>query len=112
MSEEERKERAEALQLLTATGVMFVPDPIVSPGGVIAVSHELLGKWEALNVNQDAANLVDRSVRALYSTTSRPTTSASAFDAFVRLTSQFPDSSMLGATSNVRLTNMAHLFKT
>lgn len=61
--------REAALSTLAEAGVWFVPDPLVSPGGVIAVSHEPVSlaalkspvagsRWERLRVNHDAWEIV------------------------------------------------------
>ncbi|MCB1188244.1 hypothetical protein KDL29_13860 [bacterium] len=55
-----------ALGALDEAGITFVPDPIVSPGGVIAVSHELAESWDADEVIRDATRLVNRSVKDCY----------------------------------------------
>jgi glutamate dehydrogenase/leucine dehydrogenase len=51
-------ERDDVLSALTHAGIVFIPDQVVSPGGVIAVSHELTSKWDAENVNRDAREIV------------------------------------------------------
>src|SRR5690606_20988505 len=55
-----------ALGALDEAGITFVPDPIVSPGGVIAVSHELAESWDADEVIRDSTRLVNRSVKDCY----------------------------------------------
>jgi glutamate dehydrogenase/leucine dehydrogenase len=50
------------------SGIVFVPDALVSPGGVISVSHELAMKWEADAVNDDSMKIVGRSVRQVFKT--------------------------------------------
>jgi glutamate dehydrogenase/leucine dehydrogenase len=54
--------RAEALEALTEAGILFIPDPLVSPGGVIAVSHERADQWNAEAVNLDTTRIVTTSV--------------------------------------------------
>jgi len=44
----------------------IVPDTLVSPGGVIAVSHELSPPWDSEAVNDDAYRMVQQSVRTLF----------------------------------------------
>lgn len=61
-----KDERDRALSTLAAAGVGFVPDPLISPGGVIAVSHELSPKWEAGMVNEDTARVVRKNVDHVY----------------------------------------------
>jgi glutamate dehydrogenase/leucine dehydrogenase len=58
--------RNRALETLKKENVTFVPDPAVSPGGVIAVSHELLPEWNRDEVNRDAEAIVRHSTRNLY----------------------------------------------
>jgi glutamate dehydrogenase/leucine dehydrogenase len=59
-------QRDVALAALDDAGVIFVPDPIVSPGGVVAVSHELAESWDAAEVIRDSTRLVNRSVLDCY----------------------------------------------
>ena len=59
-------QRDVALAALDEVGVTFVPDPIVSPGGVVAVSHELAESWDAKEVIRDCTRLVNRSVLDCY----------------------------------------------
>ena len=61
-----QKQRDVALATLDDVGITFVPDPIVSPGGVIAVSHELAESWDADEVIRDSTRLVNRSVLDCY----------------------------------------------
>ncbi|HBL27301.1 MAG TPA: hypothetical protein DD490_10750 [Acidobacteria bacterium] len=63
--------RDRALAILAAAGIVFVPDPLVSPGGVISVSHERERDWSAERVNDDAQRLVARSVEQLFATARR-----------------------------------------
>jgi glutamate dehydrogenase/leucine dehydrogenase len=58
--------REEVLSLLKDADITFVPDPLVSPGGVIAVSHELAPKWDAEAVNDDARRIVEESVGQVF----------------------------------------------
>lgn len=58
--------RENVLETLSKQGVWFVPDPIVSPGGVIAVSHELTGDWNAEAVNQDTEEIVGLGVKRFF----------------------------------------------
>ena len=76
-----------ALTALDEAGVTFVPDPIVSPGGVIAVSHELAENWDADEVVRDATRLVNRSVLDCYSRARKAggVSSTSMYAAFVSL---------------------------
>ncbi len=53
------------LQEFTAVGIVFIPDPIVSGGGVVAVSHELLPTWDAERVNDDSRAIARECVRGL-----------------------------------------------
>ena len=59
----------------------------MSPGGVIAVSHELAKAWNNDEVNRDAEDLVAESVRALWATAraSGAVDARSMYDAFLRL---------------------------
>lgn len=65
-TEEGKGERDRALAVLAESGICFVPDPLVSPGGVIAVSHERTGEWHAERVNEDATLIVRRSVEQVF----------------------------------------------
>lgn len=58
--------RARALEALSIAEVTFVPDPAVSPGGVIAVSHEFMPTWDREAVNADAEAIVDCGTAALF----------------------------------------------
>lgn len=60
--------RDRALFELAESGILFVPDALVSPGGVIAVSHELAPSWEATQVNEEATRVVERSVGQVFAT--------------------------------------------
>jgi glutamate dehydrogenase/leucine dehydrogenase len=85
LSSEHRAQRDAALKRMTEAGIVYVPDPIVSPGGVIAVSHELTAHWKAENVNRDSIQIVDKSVRMLFERTDDKTSSASIYQAFEQL---------------------------
>jgi glutamate dehydrogenase/leucine dehydrogenase len=85
LSSEHRAQRDAALQRMTEAGIVYVPDPIVSPGGVIAVSHELTAHWKAENVNRDSIQIVDKSVRMLFERTDDRTSSSSIYKAFEQL---------------------------
>jgi glutamate dehydrogenase/leucine dehydrogenase len=85
LSREHRAQRDAALARMTSAGIVYVPDPIVSPGGVIAVSHELTAHWKAENVNRDSIHIVDKSVRMLFERTDDRTSSASIYQAFEQL---------------------------
>lgn len=65
-TEGRRQERERALESLAAHDILLVPDPVVSPGGVVAVSQERADHWDAYQVILDAAALVQRSVIALF----------------------------------------------
>ncbi|HEX4952855.1 MAG TPA: hypothetical protein VF017_05605 [Thermoanaerobaculia bacterium] len=58
--------RESTLTVLSEAGIEFVPDPLVSPGGVIAVSHERLPVWDAERVNGDATRIVRKSVEQVF----------------------------------------------
>ena len=58
--------RAVALRELGDAGVRWIPDALVSPGGVIAVSHERLPTWDPEAVNADARRVVRNGVAELY----------------------------------------------
>jgi glutamate dehydrogenase/leucine dehydrogenase len=66
-----KKERDRTLLVLQEAGISFVPDPLVSPGGVIAVSHERSRSWNADEVNRDSMEIVRRSVEQLYAASRR-----------------------------------------
>lgn len=85
-----RPERDRALAALAAAGIAFVPDPLVSPGGVIAVSHELAPKWRARAVNDDTASVVRRSVEQVYKESEQRggTDAVRMYEAFEALTEQ------------------------
>jgi glutamate dehydrogenase/leucine dehydrogenase len=85
LSREHRAQRDAALARMTSAGIVYVPDPIVSPGGVIAVSHELTAHWKAENVNRDSIHIVDKSVRMLFERTDERASSASIYQAFEQL---------------------------
>ncbi|MCB1218437.1 hypothetical protein KDL44_13695 [bacterium] len=76
-----------ALGALDEAGITFVPDPIISPGGVIAVSHELAESWDAAEVVRDCTRLVNRSVKDCYSAARQSGTlnSSAMYAAFKRL---------------------------
>lgn len=61
-----RSEREPVLSALTDAGITYVPDPLVSPGGVIAVSHELAPTWDVSAVNETAVRIVRKSVDQVY----------------------------------------------
>jgi glutamate dehydrogenase/leucine dehydrogenase len=63
--------RDRTLSTLKAAGISFVPDPLVSPGGVISVSHERAAAWNAEAVNGDSMKIVRRSVEQLYAESRR-----------------------------------------
>ncbi|HYI12011.1 MAG TPA: hypothetical protein VEK57_23355 [Thermoanaerobaculia bacterium] len=77
--------RDEAIKRITEAGLLFVPDPIVSPGGVIAVSHELTAHWKIENVRNDSIHIVDKSVRMLFDLTEDKRSSAAVYKAFETL---------------------------
>ena len=59
--------REAALAALAAEGVIYIPGPLVSPGGVIEVSFEKAGRQELLEkVSKIAAQIVERSVKVLF----------------------------------------------
>ncbi|MEM7244595.1 MAG: NAD(P)-dependent oxidoreductase [Acidobacteriota bacterium] len=82
-----KDEREDVLACFDGTRLVFVPDPLVSPGGVIAVSHEQSESWSAERVNEDTRRLVTRSVRELFARcgTDRPESSKAwvAFEAML-----------------------------
>lgn len=63
--------RDRTLSILKEAGISFVPDPLVSPGGVISVSHERAAAWNAEAVNGDSLKIVRRSVEQLYAESRR-----------------------------------------
>lgn len=66
-----KKGRDKTLTTLAAAGIVFVPDPLVSPGGVISVSHERAEDWSAESVNEDSERLVARAVEQIYAESRR-----------------------------------------
>jgi glutamate dehydrogenase/leucine dehydrogenase len=85
MSSDKQAVREEAVKRMTDAGLLFVPDPIVSPGGVIAVSHELSAHWKAENVRNDSIHIVDKSVRMLFDLANDKRSSAAVYKAFETL---------------------------
>jgi len=85
MNNDKRAERDAALNCMTDSGILFVPDPIVSPGGVIAVSHELTAHWKAENVRNDSINIVRKSVDMLFNLTDDKKNSRAVYTAFESL---------------------------
>jgi glutamate dehydrogenase/leucine dehydrogenase len=85
LSSEHRAAREAALQRMTQAGILFIPDPIVSPGGVIAVSHELTAHWKAESVKHDSIQIVEKSVQMLFDLTDDRTSSTSIYQAFEQL---------------------------
>jgi len=80
-----KKGRDVTLSILKEAGIAFVPDPLVSPGGVISVSHERAAEWNAEEVNGDSMQIVRRSVEQLYDAARRrggidPVTMYQAFE--------------------------------
>jgi len=83
-----KKGRDAALSILKEAGIAFVPDPLVSPGGVISVSHERAAEWNADEVNGDSMKIVRRSVGQLYDAARRrggidPVTMYQAFEELI-----------------------------
>jgi glutamate dehydrogenase/leucine dehydrogenase len=75
-----------ALTMLAAKKVVFVPDQIVSPGGVISVSWELAPIWQAEGVRRDTERVVSRNIEMLFDDAGGPTATALTIDAaFQRL---------------------------
>jgi glutamate dehydrogenase/leucine dehydrogenase len=85
MSSDKRAVREAALRRMTESGILFVPDPIVSPGGVIAVSHELTAHWKAENVRNDSIHIVNKSVEMLFDLADDRRSSAAVYNAFETL---------------------------
>lgn len=56
----------DALHSLCAAKILFVPDPIVSPGGVISASWELAPVWDADAVRRRTEEIVAQNVRMLF----------------------------------------------
>lgn len=65
-TEDSKEEREKALRALDNAGITFIPDPLVSPGGVIAVSHELSSEWKREVVQKDAEDIVEKSVEMIF----------------------------------------------
>ncbi len=61
-----KKDREKTLASLAEAGIVFVPDMLVSSGGVISVSHERAEDWNADQVNEDSRRLVARAVEQIY----------------------------------------------
>jgi len=85
LSSDKRTDREAALLRMTNAGILFVPDPIVSPGGVVAVSHELTAHWKAENVRNDSIRIVNKSVEMLFNLTDDKRSSAAVYQAFEAL---------------------------
>lgn len=85
LSSDKRAAREAALQRMTEAGVLYIPDPLVSPGGVVAVSHELTAHWKAENVRKDSIQIVDKSVRMLFDLAADKRSSAAVYKAFETL---------------------------
>jgi glutamate dehydrogenase/leucine dehydrogenase len=85
LSSDKRSAREAALKRMTEAGVLYVPDPVVSPGGVVAVSHELTAHWKNENVRNDTIHIVDKSVRMLFDLTDDKRSSAAVYRAFETL---------------------------
>lgn len=79
--------RDKTLSTLAEAGIELVPDPLVSPGGVISVSHERTEEWSADDVREDALRIVARSVQQLYRESRRlgGTDPVTMYQAFERL---------------------------
>lgn len=82
--------RDRTLATLAEAGIGFVPDTLVSPGGVISVSHERAPEWDAAQVNEDAVQVVRRSVEQLYRESKRlgGTDAVTMYRAFENLVAQ------------------------
>jgi len=65
--------------------VLYVPDPVVSPGGVIAVSHELTAHWNRKSVNRDSIHIVEKSIHMLFDRADDKRNSTSVYQAFEQL---------------------------
>jgi glutamate dehydrogenase/leucine dehydrogenase len=61
-----RGDAEEILEPLERRDIQWIPDPIVSPGGVIAVSHEQKDDWVLDNVRADAFDIVRQNVAMVY----------------------------------------------
>ena len=85
MSSDHRGARDHALETMTAAGVLYVPDPVVSPGGVIAVSHELTAHWNRKSVNRDSIHIVEKSIHMLFDRADDKRNSTSVYQAFEQL---------------------------
>jgi glutamate dehydrogenase/leucine dehydrogenase len=62
----DKTDRERVLASLDEAGITFIPDPVVSPGGVIAVSHERSTEWLAERVNEDAERIVSKGVEQVF----------------------------------------------
>lgn len=62
----EREQRDEVLRALAGAGIAFVPDPLVSGGGVVAVSHERLPEWRRERVNDEARQIAREGVSQVF----------------------------------------------
>ena len=58
--------RLEALEWLDSAAITFVPDALVSPGGVVSVSHEMRGRWQLEEVRADAFDIVHHGLTLAY----------------------------------------------
>jgi len=77
--------RDAALKRMTEKGIIYIPDPVVSPGGVIAVSHELTAKWKPENVRDDSIKIVEKSGNMLFDRTDDKRSSTPIYQAFEQL---------------------------
>ena len=76
------------IESFTTFGIVFIPDAIASPGGVVAVSHELEPEWNADDVNRDTIEIVAANVRRVFrmaGSHATPTSSAAIATAYVQL---------------------------
>jgi glutamate dehydrogenase/leucine dehydrogenase len=88
LSSDKRAECDAALKRMTEGGVLYIPDPVVSPGGVVAVSHELTAHWDAKKVREDSIHIVDKSIEMLFDTTDDKRSSAAIYKAFYHLATE------------------------
>jgi glutamate dehydrogenase/leucine dehydrogenase len=77
------EDREQALSALEGASILLVPDTVVSPGGVIAVSHERSPTWDRRAVLRDVDAVVRSGIELLFDSADRqgPVTTRGLFAA-------------------------------